>query len=136
MDSHDDLTENSVENFCVSQFCKAIEKIREKTVWIRLLKWFDRISNDNWSSYKMNTLKNVRPIERIAESLKKAKVLQDHLNSFVIFQDEHALEKQAQANIKKPLVLWPSVSTDDKSSFHEFSWKLVELQFKVHISAE
>ena len=84
----------------------------------------------------MNTLKNVRPIERIAESLKKAKVLQDHLNSFVIFQDEHALEKQAQANIKKPLVLWPSVSTDDKSSFHEFSWKLVELQFKVPIAAE
>ena len=44
----------------------------------------------------MNTLKNVRPIERIAESLKKAKVLQDHLNAFVIFQDDHALEKQAQ----------------------------------------
>lgn len=44
----------------------------------------------------MNTLKNVRPIERITESLKKAKVLQDHLNAFVIFQDDHALEKQAQ----------------------------------------
>ena len=44
----------------------------------------------------MNTLKNVKPIERIAESLKKAKVLQDHLNAFVIFQDDHVLEKQAQ----------------------------------------
>ena len=44
----------------------------------------------------MNTLKNVRPIERIAESLKKAKVLQDHLNAFVIFQDDQALEKHAQ----------------------------------------
>ena len=44
----------------------------------------------------MNTLRNVRPIERLTESLKKAKVLQDHLNAFVIFQDDHTLEKQAQ----------------------------------------
>ena len=32
--------------------------------------------------------------------------------------------------IKKPLVLWSSVSTNDTPSFHEFSWKLVELQFQ------
>ena len=44
----------------------------------------------------MNTLRNVKPIERLTESLKKAKVLQDHLNAFVIFQDDHTLEKQAQ----------------------------------------
>ena len=42
----------------------------------------------------MNTLKNVKPIERIATSLKRAKVLQEHTNAFVIFQDEQALGKQ------------------------------------------
>ena len=48
------------------------------------------------------------------------------LNAFRIFV----------TNINKPLILWSSVSTNDTTSFHEFSWKLYELKFKLPISAE
>ena len=39
-------------------------------------------------------MKALRPIDRIQKSLRNAKVLQEHLNSFVIFQDDKILERQ------------------------------------------
>ena len=40
-------------------------------------------------------MKALRPIDRIQKSLRNAKVLQEHLNSFVIFQDDEILGRQA-----------------------------------------
>ena len=39
-------------------------------------------------------MKALRPIDRIQKSLRNAKVLQEHLNSFVIFQDDKILGRQ------------------------------------------
>ena len=44
-----------------------------------------------------NRLNTLRPIDRLSKALKNAKALQEHLNAFVIFQDEQVLEKKVLA---------------------------------------
>ena len=51
----------------------------------------------------------------------------DILSSLKVFKtpEESEDKKTPGPNIRKRLVFWPSVSTNDTPSFHEFSWKLV-----------
>ena len=51
-------------------------------------------------------MKALRPIDRIQKSLRNAKSLQEHLNAFVILQDEDSLERQVKLLVQNFITRW------------------------------
>ena len=101
--------------------------------WEFLFNYFHslkQVSKSKWYSIQMFPFQTLPLLSNFF-------VQKNHLKLAISFIDTVLFEKSwLEANIRKPLVLWSSVSTNDTPSFHEFSWKFVELQFKVLISAE